>query len=140
MPIARATVTVLFEDPFWICLYERESEGRYEVCKITFGAEPRDVQVYEFLLTNFARLAFSPAVQGSDPAEKRVNPKRMQRVIQKRLTDSGVVGTKAQQALKLQQEAGKQARRTGATKRQEAEAERRFDLRQEKRREKHRGH
>lgn len=41
-------LTVLFEDPFWIGLYEREYNGRYEVCKITFGAEPKDYEVYDF--------------------------------------------------------------------------------------------
>ena len=36
--LVRTRITVMFEEPFWIALYERESGGKYEVCKITFGA------------------------------------------------------------------------------------------------------
>ena len=50
------------------------------------------------------------------------------------------IGTKAQQALKLQQEAGKQARKKRSRAEKEAEQERRFAQRQEKRKAKHRGH
>ena len=28
-----STLTVLFEDPFWVGIYERESDGRYQVCR-----------------------------------------------------------------------------------------------------------
>ena len=42
-------LTVLFEQPFWIGILERSGEGRYEACKVTFGAEPRDAEVYDFL-------------------------------------------------------------------------------------------
>ena len=44
MNLTVSSITVMFEDPFWIGLYEREWNGRYEVCKITFGAEPKDCQ------------------------------------------------------------------------------------------------
>ena len=52
MSTTKTSLTVTFEAPFWIGLYERESDGAYEVCKITFGAEPKDYEVYEFLLRN----------------------------------------------------------------------------------------
>ena len=32
----KCSLTVLFEAPFWIGLYERIDENKYEVCKITF--------------------------------------------------------------------------------------------------------
>ena len=35
-------LTVFFEDPFWVGVFERISEGRLSVCKVTFGAEPKD--------------------------------------------------------------------------------------------------
>ncbi|ERJ00152.1 YjdF family protein [bacterium 210820-DFI.6.52] len=136
----RAKLTVYFEDPFWVGLYERWEDGRVEVCKITFGAEPKDYQVYERMLAGWDRLRFSPPVAGEDPAgDRRVNPKRMQRVIRRALEGRGN-GTKAQQALQLQREAGKKERRTFTRQQREAERERQFALRQEKRREKHRGH
>ena len=32
------TFLVFFEDPFWIGIVERISDGTMEVCRITFGA------------------------------------------------------------------------------------------------------
>ena len=46
----------MFEAPFWIGLYERYDDGKYEVCKITFGAEPKDYEVYDFLLKNWKKI------------------------------------------------------------------------------------
>ena len=131
-------LSVLFEEPFWIALYERESGGRYEVCKVTFGAEPRDYEVYAFFLKNYDRLVFSPAMEGAGSVQRKINPKRLQKQIRKATEEKGV-GTKAQQALKLQQEQNKTERKILTRERREAEAQRRFALRQQKRKEKHRG-
>ena len=57
------TFLVFFEDPFWIGIVERISDGTMEVCRITFGAEPKDYEVYEWLLKNYDGLRFSPAVK-----------------------------------------------------------------------------
>lgn len=132
-------LTVFFEEPFWVGICEREFDGKYEVCKITFGAEPKDYKVYEFMLGNYYRLRFSPSLEAQTIAEKRINPKRMLREINKQLQSTGI-GTKAQQVLKLQQEQGKLERKTRSREQREAEKERQFQLRQEKRKEKHRGH
>lgn len=139
MSICRSKLTILFEDPFWIGLYEREDDGRYKVCKIIFGAEPKDYEVYDFLLTNWYRLRFSPSLEAASMEERHINPKRMQRQIRKQMQETGI-GTKAQQALKLMQEEGKAAHRVKSREQREAEQERRFELRQQKRKEKHRGH
>lgn len=139
METAAFKLTVLFQEPFWIGLFEREAGGRYEVCKVTFGAEPRDYEVYQFVLENWSRLEFSPALQAEAAEERAINPKRMQRIVRRQTAADAGVGTKAQQALKLQQEQGKQARRVQSRNQREAEQERKFRLRQEKRKEKHRG-
>ena len=34
-----ARITVCFEDPFWVCLFEREQGGSLEVSRTVFGAE-----------------------------------------------------------------------------------------------------
>ena len=44
--VCQSSLTILFEAPFWIGLYERADSGKYEVCKITFGSEPKDYEVY----------------------------------------------------------------------------------------------
>jgi hypothetical protein len=130
--------TVFFENPFWVGVFERTCGGRLEACKITFGAEPRDAEVYAFLLREWRGLRFSPPVGCQREETRRLNPKRMQREIGARLTSSGV-GTKAQQALKLQQEQVKQARKSRRKENAEEEKDRRFTLRQKKKKEKHRG-
>ena len=134
-----ATLTVLFQDLFWVGIYERREGRTYQVCKITFGAEPKDYEVYAFLLEHWRHLPFSPSMEAAAPEERRINPKRMQRQIQKSLQNTGI-GTKAQQALQLQREQGKAARKKTSREEREAEADRQFALRREKRREKHKGH
>ncbi len=134
-----AALTVFFEEPFWVGVYERTEGGRYTVCKVTFGAEPREPEVYAFFLKNWGRLRCSPSMQVQNCAQKRPNPKRMQRAIKKQLQADGV-GTKAQKALKLQQEQGKIERKTTSRAAKEAQQEHIFALRQQKRREKHKGH
>ena len=51
MEQAQARVTVFFEDPFWVCVLEREENGRLSACKLTLGGEPTDGQMYELLLS-----------------------------------------------------------------------------------------
>ncbi len=138
METAETRLTVLFEDPFWVGLFERINAGRYSVCKITFGAEPKDFEVYEYILSRWDTLEFSPDLESRPPHSRRVNPKRRQRMLQKQ-TAAGI-GTKAQQALKLQQEQSKTARKLRSRQRKEADAVRKFQIREEKRKEKHRGH
>lgn len=133
-------VTVFFDDPFWVAVYERWGQNRLEACKIPFGAEPSDGQVYEFLLANWHRLRFSPAIGVEGPErEAPKNPKRRQREIQRQTAKTGV-GTKAQQALKLRQENGKEARKQNSREQQQRQQEEKYRQKQEKRKQKHRGH
>ena len=118
-------------------MFERVSEGRLSVCKVTFGAEPKDYEIYEFVRKHYDRLRFSPAV-AADVKEVSQNPKRVQREARKQVENIGV-GTKSQQALKLQQEQWKTERKTISREQREAEKERQFALKQQKRKDKHKG-
>jgi len=135
----KSILTILFENPFWIGLYERIDGDKYEASKIIFGAEPKDYEVYDFLLKNFAKLRFSPLVKIENIEERKINPKRMQREIKKQVENKGI-STKAQQALKLQHEQNKLDRKVRNRELKEAEKERKFALRQEKKKAKHKGH
>ena len=130
-------LTVFFEEPFWVGVFERVSDGKLSVCKITFGAEPKDYEIYDFVLKNYYRLRFSPAV-ATDVKEAGRNPKRVQREVRKQVQSTGI-STKSQQALKLQQEQRKTERRVKSREKQEAEVERKFTLKQQKKKDKHRG-
>ena len=130
-------LTVFFEDPFWVGVFERISDGKLSVCKVTFGAEPKDYEIYAFVLRNHGRLKFSPSVE-AEAKKTSNNPKRIQREIQRQVQNTGI-GTKAQQALKLQQEQMKTERKTESRRRREEEKQLRFEQKQQKRKEKHRG-
>lgn len=138
METAKAKLTVLFDPPFWAGLFERECGDRYEVCKVTFGAEPKDYDVYAFVLERYCTLDFSPALAAEKTEERTLSPKRVQRLAREQTKPSGI-GTKAQQALQLQREQQKTQRQRLSRQNREAEEERRYLLRREKRREKRRG-
>lgn len=60
MGITNARLTVFFEEPFYIALYERTQDGYTQVCRVVFGKEPTDAEIYEYFLENWPRLKFSP--------------------------------------------------------------------------------
>lgn len=130
-------LTVFFEDPFWVGVFERTESGKLSVSKVTFGAEPKEAEIYEFALENYFCLRFSPAVTAVEGTAK-INPKRIQREVKKQLQCRGI-GTKSQQALKLQQEQFKLKKRIDLRKKTEEEKKRRFELKQQKKKEKHKG-
>ena len=132
------SLTVYFEEPFWRGLYERRTGECCEVCKVTYGAEPKDQLLYENILRGIALLNFAPAL----PAVKDKlgsNPKRRQRQIAKTLQQPAA-STKAQAALKKQQEQRVSERQQQKRQRKEAEQARQFALRQAKRKARHNGH
>ena len=131
-------LTVYFEEPFWVGIFERIEDGKLSVAKLTFGAEPKDYEVQEYVQKYYFSLKFSPAVDTVVKDIKR-NPKRMQREAKKQMQEIGI-GTKSQQALKLQQEQNKQERKVRSQEKKEAEKLRMFELKQQKKREKHKGH
>ena len=140
MEKVKVTMTVLFEEPFWIGIYEREDGESYQAAKILFGAEPKGLEVQEYLLKNVYRLSFGTGEKSQiSDKQTRKNPKRMQREAKKQMLEIGI-GTKSQQALKLQQEQNKQERKEKRRKKKEAEEQRMFELKQRKKREKHKGH
>lgn len=110
MSIRTGKLTVFFEEPFWVGIFERVENGKLSVSKVTFGTEPKDYEIWEFVLKEYDRLRFSPSVEVTEK-ELTKNPKKLQREIHKQMLDRGV-GTKSQQALKLQQEQRKQQRKS----------------------------
>ena len=67
-----------------------------------------------------------------------INPKRRLREARKQSQISGI-GTKSQQALQLQREENKLERKVISREMKEAEKRRQFELKQQKRKEKHKG-
>ena len=132
-------LTVLFEDPFWIGLFEVTDEEGLHVCKVTFGAEPTGQEIIEFVEKNWHKLKYSEGIETTSTLEIKKSPKRQLREARKQMVSQGI-GTKSQQALKMQQERNKVERKQLSKAEREAERQRKFDLRQTKKKEKHKGH
>lgn len=138
MPENESRLTVYFDPPFWVGVYERVYDGKLEAAQITFGPEPKDYEVYDYLQKNWSSLRFSPPVADHSPTAHPKNPKRLQRTIKAQLNHQGG-STKSQQALQLQRETGKARRKERSRQEKDAQKALRYAQRQEKRKEKHRG-
>ncbi len=131
-------LTVFFEGPFWVGVFEHVYDGKVSVCKVTFGSEPKDHEVWEFVLKHYSDLRFGPAVE-TESKRTVHNSKRRQREAGKQVKDHGP-GTKSQRLLAMQREEIKTERKSLRREQKEAEKQKRFDLKQQKRKEKHKGH
>ena len=131
-------LTIYFDKPFWVGVFEELDGKNLSVCRVVFGAEPTDAEIYAYILKYFNHLRFSPPVK-TEIKQKADNPKRRQRNAQKQLEKTGV-GTKSQQALQKQYEEYIIERKQRSREQKEAKKQRQFELKQQKRKEKHRGH
>jgi len=132
--------TVFFEDPFWVGVYEVGYDDSISIYKLTFGSEPKDYEVYYYLLKNYNSFRFSSKSYSENNSEKtKINPKRLQRLINKELKKHGI-STKSQEILKKQQEEFKTEKKKFSKKEAELERKRKFILKQEKKHDKKRGH
>ena len=119
----------------WV--YERISDEAGWRHEVLIWSGPKDYEVCQFLLQNWNKLRFSPPVDIEKKTESKINPKQICTHDQKQLESKGT-GTKSQQALKLQHEQIKTGRKAVSREKKEAEARRQFELKQQKKKEKHR--
>lgn len=133
-----SSFTVLFQPPFWVGIAERWEEEGYSAARVVFGPEPTDAQLFQWLEKEWHRLRFSPVQAGERPAAERKNPKRAQREAGEATRARGV-STQAQEALSCQREQEGLARQTQSRQKRQEDAERKYLLRQQKKREKKRG-
>jgi len=132
-------LTVYFDDPFWVGVFERTDEAGYAVARVVFGAEPSPVVLYAWVLQHYAHLPFSQPQAVEKPDERPLSFKRKQRQARQAAEQSGT-GTWAQRALQAERERNKQVRQVETRAEREAQEAERFALRQERRKEKHKGH
>lgn len=132
------TFTVFFDGQFWVGVFENVTGEKLSVCKVTFGAEPKNSEIYDFVLGQYSRLKFSPEVTVTVGVGSK-NPKRLQREARKQMQIVSI-GTKSQQALKLQQESMKTQRYNIRKENREKEKQYQFEIRQQKKKAKHKGH
>ena len=49
-------LTVLFDEPFWIGIFEKQDQDKIQICRVVFGQEPKDYEVYDFILKRKIKL------------------------------------------------------------------------------------
>ncbi|WP_066497128.1 YjdF family protein [Abyssisolibacter fermentans] len=132
-------LTVYFEEPFWVGVFERIENGKLEIAKTVFGSEPKDYEVYEFILSSYYNLRFSKPMSVDMKTTKKINPKRLQRKVRKETQTKGI-GTKAQQAINKAREENKLERKISSKEKREREKEIKYQIKHEKKKKKKRGH
>lgn len=137
MEIISIGLTVYFEDGFWHGLFEQEYEGTYQVCRVTFGQEPKEDEILKLLQTQFVRLSFSPVATVKQHVKIK-NPKRLQRAVKKQVKQE--VSSKSQELLQLQHEERKKHSKQQSSLQKQLLKQEKFERKQQKRREKHKGH
>lgn len=139
------TFTLHHDGQFWIGILERHENEHVRAVKVTFGSEPSDAELYEWLREHGNELCerldrAAPVTTGSRAAKPRkVNPKRAIREAAK-ASRAPRASTAAHEALKADQ-AQRETLSAAARKRQRIEDQQRERaLRREQARKKRRGH
>ena len=134
-------LTVYFDCPFWVGVFEVYSNDTIRTCRVVFGSEPKDTEVYNLIVNDYCKLKFSNPIPIDENyiKPKAINPKRLQRQI-KRLTNQKGISTKSQQAISKQREENKEQRKMISKDQKDDEKRMKFEMRQQKKKEKHKGH
>ena len=133
-----STLTVYHDGQFWVGVYERVENDRYSVCRIVFGAEPSNEEMLALICKGYGSLRFTSTIVHEEAPKLAANPKRRQREAARETRQRGT-STKAQQALSEEREASALQRKADARAQRDEDKRQRFELRQEKRKAKHRG-
>lgn len=133
-------LTIYFDGSFWCGLVENETDGHYQAIRYVFGPEPKDADVLTFIFEQLPQLLErSSSVAAEKKSNKKQNPKRLQRLIN-REKRKPVVSTKAQRTMSELRDQTKFENKANKRQKKAALINERFQKRQEKKREKHKGH
>ncbi|MGZ9585893.1 YjdF family protein [Paenibacillus marinisediminis] len=134
-------LTIYHDGQFWVGVFEEQVQGKLLAGRYIFGSEPKDEEVLDFIRNEISTLLarLSQGINIQLPETKRVNPKRLARMVSKELRNKGV-STYAQEAMQLEYEKRKQERKITAKQQNEAMKERKREIKIRKAKEKHRGH
>ena len=70
------SLTIIFDQSFYVGIFERKTGDVYEVSKINLGtSEPRDSLIYELLIENWHHVRFNTVnIANNEQIQKKVNP------------------------------------------------------------------
>lgn len=131
--------TVLHDGQFYIGIFEKHDNQTYLVKKLIFGTEPNNEEIYNFIKTSYHKIEFeNPLITENLTSSKKINPKRVQKIISAQLKEKKI-STKAQSALKAQQELNKKEKKENKSILKKQTKERNFELKQIKKKAKKKG-
>jgi hypothetical protein len=140
--MASIKATIFFERRYWVGVFERVDTVGYAVARHIFGEEPSDPQIHEFVLSHYGELKFGP-LQEVNIHIHRSNPKRVQKEVRRemqRMKETTKPSTVAQDYMREEIEKQKKAKKSISTAQKQAYKEAQFALKQQKKKEKHKGH
>lgn len=129
-------LVVFYDKTYWTGIFEQIDHEQLTVSKIIFHQEPSDQEIYDFILHQYKTLRFSPSVEAKSKQASQ-NLKRRQREAAKEM--NCLKSTKAQAVLKLAYETNKIAKKEKIRHSKKLRQERQFVLKQQKKKQKHRG-
>jgi hypothetical protein len=134
------SLRVFFEDPFWVGLFTISEGASAQYCRVVFGGEPSEIEIYDFFQRNYYNLKFSESMPAVPEEHLDINPKRKQREVAKNLHERSSE-KKSYEIIKQSMLNGQKARQNIARKQQKMERDAHtMQVKLAKRKEKHRGH
>ena len=131
-------VSIVYDEPFWIALFESFYEGTYSVAREVIGTS--DIVMF-FENLDWQRLHYTVPTVEERQKKYKVSFKKQQKLAQKTMKSSNYkyVYSKAQEELKKQQEQDHKMKKALARHQREEDRERKFEIRQAKKKQKHKG-
>lgn len=134
-------LTIYHDGQYWIGVVEQIIDGKIRAIKHTFGAEPQDEEVLQFVNHHMLRLfsQTNAAVKAPRLITRKTNPKRLAREAAREVKSVGI-STYAQQAIKAEFEQRKQIKKKLYKEQKELKKELKWQLKRQKAKAKKRGH
>lgn len=142
MKLHKIQVVVCLENNIWVAIFERNDAGKYAVARQIFGSEPTDPELHNFITEHYQLLKFTEP-KYFNLTVKRKNPKRMKREVKKvmqKTKNQKIKTTRAQEILKLDLETKKKAKLKTSKSAKEQKIQKKFLLKQAKKKKKQRGY
>jgi len=140
--MATIKATIFFEKRYWVGTFERTDREGYSVARHIFGAEPSDPEIHDFVLNHYQELKFGEAKEIHVQIQ-RMNPKRVQREVRRemeKMKETTRPSTLAQDYMREEIEKKKKERKSTSSAEKQAYKDQQFSIKQQKKKEKLRGH
>lgn len=134
-------LTIYFDGQFWIGIVEMMENNKLKVCKHTFGSEPKESEILDFIFHDMIPLLNSTSgVKNSIDKRKNktINSKRLIRLAAKEMKNQWV-SNKSYEALRIELEQKKKMKKCITRQMKEELKEQKRQMKIQKRKAKHRG-